>query len=210
MKIGDLDGEKKFFARAVTSNIDDVVELQVHVGDIDDLPIDVADRGIDLNSTRTTETGRKILDVILYGLRNFLSSDDNDDATKGDDNMADDNPKDVSQGDELFAGDANTRAWDTNLKRTYDEYQDIALTAARRSQVNFDSLNNVALQALQNAVSQSNVTNNQTLKHTSDTDAQKVRHADIAIENQWETGAEIAGEAVVAALAAAVAKILKE
>ena len=31
--------------------------------------------------------------------------------------------------------------WQTNRKRTYDEYQDIALTAARRSQQHADDLN---------------------------------------------------------------------
>ena len=111
---------------------------------------------------------------------------------------------------ERFAGDPNTRAWDTNLKRTYDEYQDLALTAARRSQVNYDQLNNVALQALQNAVEAANLAGHQAVKHTSDTDAQKVRHADIAIENQWESGAEVSGEAVIAALAAALAARLNQ
>ena len=112
--------------------------------------------------------------------------------------------------EDIYEGQAQERLFDTaaemiaaNMKRTYDAYQDLDLNHAR-------ALNNVALQALQNAVTVANAVNNQTVKHTSDTDAQKVRHADIAIENQWESSAEVSGEAVIAALAAAVAEAFKK
>lgn len=112
--------------------------------------------------------------------------------------------------EDIYEGQAQERVFDTaaemiaaNMKRTYDAYQDLDLNHAR-------ALNNVALQALQNAVTVANSVNNQTVKHTSDVDAQKVRHADIAIENQWESGSEVSGEAVLAALAAAVAATLNK
>lgn len=65
-------------------------------------------------------------------------------------------------------------AWEVNRKRTYDEYQDIALTSARRSQVNFDQLNNVALQALTNSVETANMIGKQAVKH-----------ADVAADALW-------------------------
>jgi hypothetical protein len=57
-------------------------------------------------------------------------------------------------------------AWPANVKRTYEEYQDLALTAARRSQSNFDQLNNVALQAMQNAVTTADMVAKQAIKHS--------------------------------------------
>lgn len=74
--------------------------------------------------------------------------------------------------DEFFKAHSELTA--TNAKRTYDAYQDLDLVAARRSQLQFDQIQNVALQALQNAVETSNMVAKQA-----------VRHADIAIDNQW-------------------------
>jgi len=65
----------------------------------------------------------------------------------------------------------------SNRKRTYDAYQDLDLNAARnnadlvnerarRSQENFDKLNNIAIQALQNAVETSNLTGKQSIRHS--------------------------------------------
>jgi hypothetical protein len=184
---------KKFFKRATVKDAVAPFNLRVYLGESDTISEGIrVDDGVD-----SANDNRPTVDVTLYGLGRKSNS-----STGGDGNMADDNPKDVSQGDELFSGDANTRSWDTNLKRTYDEYQDLALTSARRSQVNFDQLNNVALQALQNAVTVANEVANQTVKHTSDTDAQKVRHADIAIEGQWESVEEVAMAKVAAHIAA--------
>jgi hypothetical protein len=44
------------------------------------------------------------------------------------------------------------RIINSNMKRTYDEYQDLALTAARRSQDHYDELKNLSVQFMQDAV----------------------------------------------------------
>lgn len=77
---------------------------------------------------------------------------------------------------EFFENNSQVNAANVTLnsKRTFDEYQDIALTSARRSQSNFDQLNNVALQALQNAVETSNMIGKQAVKH-----------ADVAADALW-------------------------
>ena len=120
-------------------------------------------------------------------------------------------------------GDSHTQheAWYANIKRhhdlhaandkrTYDEYQDIAVTQARRSQINHDQLNQVSLQALQNAVETANMVGkqafravedaterkgavqNQTHRIVDDLESQKQytayqanRHADLAMDRQW-------------------------
>jgi hypothetical protein len=73
---------------------------------------------------------------------------------------------------EFFENQSQTNA--LNAKRTFDEYQDLALTSARRSQAEFDKLNNVALQALQNAVETANMIGKQAVKH-----------ADVAADALW-------------------------
>lgn len=76
-------------------------------------------------------------------------------------------------------------AWFANVKRTYDEYQDIALTIARDlhthvtkvlsdAQQHDNTKQTIAEQALQNAVETSNMVGKQA-----------VRHGDIAIDRQW-------------------------
>ena len=55
----------------------------------------------------------------------------------------------------------------TNAKRTYDEYQDLALTVAR-------NMNSLTVQVMQNAIETANMAAKQA-----------VRHADIAIDRQW-------------------------
>ncbi len=101
-------------------------------------------------------------------------------------------PAERGHAEDIYEGQTQERSWDANVKRTYDEFQDISLVAARRSQTQFDAISNIALQALQNAVENANFAAKQHGKHTSDTDAQKVRHADVAIENQWESAEEVA------------------
>ena len=77
------------------------------------------------------------------------------------------------------------RAWNANNKRMYDEYQDLALSAARRSQDRFDAaMNNMqvqlneihklALTDLANATSWANGENQRT-----------VRHGDVAADRMW-------------------------
>jgi len=87
-------------------------------------------------------------------------------------------------------------AWFANIKRTYDEFQDLALVAARRSQLDFDSIRNVSLQLLQNAVT------------TSDMIAkQAIAHRDIAIDREWNVNET---DAYATILAAKIANELHE
>jgi len=74
--------------------------------------------------------------------------------------------------DEFFKAHSELTA--ANAKRTYDAYQDLDLVLARRSQLQFDQLQNVALQALQNSVETSNMVAKQA-----------VRHADVAADALW-------------------------
>lgn len=111
-----------------------------------------------------------------------------------------DGARDPDATKERYEGDTQERFWDnasqvlfSNIKRTYDEYQGVSLDHQR-------ALNQITIQALQNAVETANLVGKQA-----------VRHTDIAIENQWESSAEVSGEAILAALAAAVAaKLSKE
>lgn len=76
-------------------------------------------------------------------------------------------------------------AWFANVKRTYDEYQQESLETIRRSrdyigktlsdaQQHDNARQNIANQALQNAVETANMVSKQA-----------VRHSDIAIDRQW-------------------------
>ena len=49
-------------------------------------------------------------------------------------------------------------AWKANMKRTYDEYQDLSLSHAK-------NLNQVALQSMQNAVETANMVAKQAIRH---------------------------------------------
>lgn len=116
--------------------------------------------------------------------------------------MTRNNPEEVSQTNELFEGDTQERSWDNlaylsgvNAKRTYDAYQDVDLARARTDLAHSERMNVLA----ENAIVQLQT-------HQADLNSQKIRVIEIATENQWEGANEISGEAVIAALAAAVAK----
>jgi len=86
-----------------------------------------------------------------------------------------------------------------NIKRTYDAYQDLDLQHAR-------SVNQLTVQALQNAVETANMVSKQA-----------VRHGDIAIDRQWNldeqgfTVASILNDAKFKdAIAASLAKIVAD
>lgn len=75
--------------------------------------------------------------------------------------------------------------WFANIKRTFDEYQQLSLDLTRKLNTHFDKLisdaqqhdngrQTIANQALQNAVETANMTAKQA-----------VRHGDIAIDRQW-------------------------
>ncbi len=104
----------------------------------------------------------------------------------------------------------------SNQKRTADEYQDLQLEGARRSRTAFDKLVSdaqsgdnqlrlVGLQALQNAVKIADLTAMSTLRNvdngveTANKDGkQATRHADIAIDNQWNPVQQGAGDTLTA------------
>lgn len=110
-------------------------------------------------------------------------------------------------------------AWAVNLKRTVEEYQHESLESLRRNrsyidkvmsdaQANDNTQRNIANQALQNAVETANMVGKQT-----------IRHADIAIDRQWnvdEQGYQVAEilrsntfkEAISGAVSAAVAEAM--
>ena len=108
-------------------------------------------------------------------------------------------------------------AWATNLKRTYDEYQQESLESIRRNRTIVDKLvsdaqqydnqrQNIANQALQNAVETANMIGKQA-----------VRHSDLAIDRQWNvdeqgyTAADILQSGVFSdAIAAAVSKAVQD
>lgn len=114
--------------------------------------------------------------------------------------------KEPDSTEERFEGDTQERSWDANVKRTYDEMQSISLTSQQRSQDNYDKLQNVALQALQNAVSAG---------HQATLDRQ--RHVDLAVDRQWNvdeqgfTVAKILNDSKFQdAIAASVVKIMAD
>lgn len=113
-----------------------------------------------------------------------------------------------------YEGSSQERSWDANVKRTYDEYQDVALSAARRSQEHYDQLfeqqqtrlaelNQLSTQALQNSVETANMVAKQA-----------VRHSDMAIDRQWNVDevAHLVARGLVSmdALVAAVAKAIQQ
>jgi hypothetical protein len=103
-----------------------------------------------------------------------------------------------------------------NAKRTYDEFQQESLETMRRSRDAFNKLTSdaqtadnqirlVALQALQNAVKVADLSAMQTLRHTenvcetSNKDGkQATRHADIAIDQQWNPVQQGVGDTLTA------------
>ena len=100
-------------------------------------------------------------------------------------------PAESGHAEDIYEGQTQERSWDANVKRTYDEYQQVSLDHLRNT-------NNIAERILSDAATASSQIIQQTIKHTADTDAQKVRHADIAIENQWESAEEVAMAQVAA------------
>ena len=100
-------------------------------------------------------------------------------------------------------------AWFSNIKRTYDEYQDLANSQTKNVQAHVQKImsdaQNISNQIFQNAVENANISAKQT-----------IRHADIAIDRQWNLDevsrlAALPGvEALSAALAANIAKTLSD
>ena len=103
-------------------------------------------------------------------------------------------------------------AWFANIKRTYDEFQQLSLESARRNRTAVDKIvsdaqshdnnvRNVSLQALQNAVETANMISKQA-----------VAHRDVAIDHTWnlepsegKAQAQVLSEPMISAIQAAVA-----
>lgn len=120
--------------------------------------------------------------------------------------------KDPNATRERFEGDTQERSWDANVKRTYDEMQSISLTAQQRSQAVFDQISSIGVQHLQNAVRQSDalaqasIDQVRAMNGVVDKDhLQATRHADIAIENQWESAEEVTQSVTLAKILSSLA-----
>ncbi|MBM3775598.1 MAG: hypothetical protein FJW37_10615 [Acidobacteria bacterium] len=85
------------------------------------------------------------------------------------------------------AHNENQRVTFANIKRTYDVYQDLDVQAARQALTEQTRLNQIAAQALQNAVETANMVGKQA-----------VRHGDIAIDGQWNPVQQGAGDTLTA------------
>ena len=112
-------------------------------------------------------------------------------------------------------------AWFSNIKRTYDEYQQESLESIKRNRSYIDKILTdaqqydnqrqvIANQALQNAVESANMVSKQA-----------VRHSDLAIDRQWNLDessyitaqilkSEVFQQALAAAAAAAVASTVQD
>lgn len=109
-------------------------------------------------------------------------------------------------------------AWFANIKRTFDEYQQVSLDLLRKINAHYDKLVSdaqqhdntkqiIAEQALQNAVVTANMV-----------EKQAVRHGDIAIDRQWNIDevsalsakSGVQADAFVVLLAEKVAAILNK
>lgn len=65
-------------------------------------------------------------------------------------------------------------AWRANIKRSYDEYQDLGLTRARNAEDHANRMRTIAENTFL-----------QLQEHQADLRAQKVRHNDLAVDRQW-------------------------
>lgn len=111
-------------------------------------------------------------------------------------------------------------SWFANVKRTYDEFQHESLESIRRNhsyihkvlsdaQQHDNARQDIANQALQNAVETANMTAKQ-----------GIRHSDLAVDRQWNvdeqgyTAAKILASmqdpAIIAAMAVAIAQAMKD
>lgn len=104
--------------------------------------------------------------------------------------MAEDTPT-QEQDNEDLENDSLAKMIDLNYKRAYDEYQDAGVEAIKRSRTLADIvLSNAANQSAQ--VLQGGIT------HAASLNSQAIRHADLAVNKQWNLEpSEAAGEAVV-------------
>ena len=111
-------------------------------------------------------------------------------------------------------------AWKANIKRTYDEYQGLAVEQNRNIQAHvakvMSDAQNISNQIFQNAITSTDLVMKNCLENCNTTAKQTIRHADVAIDRQWNLDevSRLASnptvEAVGAALAATIAKTLAD
>lgn len=109
-------------------------------------------------------------------------------------------------------------AWFANIKRTYDEYQQVSLDGQRRSQDHYDELKQLSVQALQNAVETANLVGKNTVETSNMVGKQAVRHSDLAIDRQWNVDEvaqlvarnQVFRDAIAAVVATSVADALSK
>jgi len=100
--------------------------------------------------------------------------------------------------DEFFKGLSSSAlaAWIANIKRTYDEYQDVGVKSARsqgkladrigmNAATHDQNVNNVSLQALQGAVTTQDMLAKNAVTTIDMVGKQAVRHGDVAIDGHW-------------------------
>jgi len=99
-----------------------------------------------------------------------------------------------------------------NAKRTYDSYQDLELQTARFNHKVAEDIHGLTVQVMQNGIAQSHQISQNAIETANMVSKQAVRHADIAIDRQWNVDevAELVAntstfkDAIAAAVAAAV------
>ena len=79
-------------------------------------------------------------------------------------------------------------AWKSNVKRTYDEYQNESLADGRQNRVNLAQLNALSAQAIQNALTTQNMLAKNAVVNVDLITKQCIRHNDVAIDCTWDPG----------------------
>lgn len=111
----------------------------------------------------------------------------------------------------------DTRQWALNSKRTYDEYQQESLESIRRNRSYVDKVlsdaqqndnfkQNVANQALQNAVETANMVSKNAVRSKE----QSIRHADLAIDRQWNLDEQSQLATIVSAVLAELGLVKRQ
>jgi len=119
--------------------------------------------------------------------------------------MSDGKPSSVNAGEREFEV-GKDEAWFANIKQTYDVQQNLVVNALKQAtqelaQTNAQTaahtanVNGLALQAMQNAIETANAVSKQA-----------VRHADIAIDHQWNVDEQAVATTIVTKVLAEMAK----
>jgi hypothetical protein len=124
--------------------------------------------------------------------------------------------EEIGRDESWFARVASEKdAWFSNQKRTYDEYQQESLESIKQNRTLFDKVltdaqqydntrQQLAIQALQNAVETANMVAKQTIRNVdygiesaNMIAKQAVRHGDIAIDQEWNPIQQSAGDSML-------------